>query len=97
MTLTASDLGVLTDLATALGIVRDGSTDPSWFGDPAAHLGRVLADVAVSLASVVLRALDHSEKRISVLDQPGFILFQSLLIHRFPQLNNRIFNHPLRH
>ena len=44
MTLTASDLGVLTDLATALGIVRDGSTDPSWFGDPAAHLGRVLAD-----------------------------------------------------
>ena len=44
MTLTASDLGVLGDLATALGIVKDGAADPTWFGDPAARLGTVLAD-----------------------------------------------------
>ncbi|HEX6786985.1 MAG TPA: hypothetical protein VF076_07290 [Acidimicrobiales bacterium] len=44
MTLTDSDLGVLGDLATALGIVKDGSADPEWFGDPADRLGTVLAD-----------------------------------------------------
>ena len=44
MSLTASDLGVLGDLATALGIIKDGSADPGWFGDPAARLGTVLAD-----------------------------------------------------
>jgi len=44
VSLNASDLGVLGDLATALGIVRDGSADPGWFGDPAARLGSMLAD-----------------------------------------------------
>ena len=52
MTVTASDLGVLSDLATALGIMRDGSPDPGWLGDPAARLGSVLADDAQRQALV---------------------------------------------
>ena len=44
MTITESDLGVLGDLATALGILKDGTTDPGWFGDPAARIGTILAD-----------------------------------------------------
>ena len=52
MTVTASDLGVLSDLATALGIMQDGSPDPGWFGDPAARLGSVLADDAQRQALV---------------------------------------------
>ena len=44
MTITDSDLGVLGDLATALGILKDGSTDPGWFGDPAARIGTMLSD-----------------------------------------------------
>ena len=52
MTVTASDLGVLSDLATALGIMRDGSPDPGWLGDPSARLGSVLADDAQRQALV---------------------------------------------
>ena len=44
MTMTAADLGVLGDLATALGIMQDGSPDAGWFGDPAARLKTVLSD-----------------------------------------------------
>jgi hypothetical protein len=46
VTLTATDFGAVADLATALGILRDGSPDPGWFGDPAARLGAVLSDDA---------------------------------------------------
>ena len=44
MTMTAEDLGVLGDLATALGIMRNGSADPGWFGDPGERLATVLSD-----------------------------------------------------
>ena len=44
MTAIGADLGVLADLATAIGLFRDGEPDPGWFGDPAARLTRVLAD-----------------------------------------------------
>ncbi|WP_123026001.1 DUF6603 domain-containing protein [Mycolicibacterium stellerae] len=44
MTVTAGDFGILGDLAAALGILRDGSPDPGWFGDPAGRLRAVLGD-----------------------------------------------------
>ena len=42
--MTTGDLGVLGDLATALGIMRGGSADPDWFGDPGERLATVLSD-----------------------------------------------------
>ena len=42
--MTDTDLGVLGDLATALGVMQDGSADPGWFGDPGARLKTVLSD-----------------------------------------------------
>ncbi len=45
MTVTADDLGVLGNLATAIGLLDSGGgPDPGWFGDPAASLSTMLAD-----------------------------------------------------
>jgi hypothetical protein len=37
------DLGVLGNLAEAIGLTNDGSFEPGWLGDPGSHLGAMLA------------------------------------------------------
>jgi large repetitive protein len=61
--MTAEDLGVLGDLATALGIMRDGSPDPGWFGDPGERLSTVLSDDAQrdALVSFLDSVLDDGD------------------------------------
>ena len=45
MTVTADDLGVLGNLATAVGLLdSDGEPNAGWFGDPAKSLSTMLAD-----------------------------------------------------
>ena len=45
MSITADNLGVLGNLATAIGLLdADGDPNPSWFGDPAESLSTMLAD-----------------------------------------------------
>jgi hypothetical protein len=45
MTVTADGLGILGDLAKALGMLdASGAPEPAWFGDPGTYLGQVLAD-----------------------------------------------------
>lgn len=45
MSITADDLGVLGNLATAIGLLdADGDPNPAWFGDPAESLSTILAD-----------------------------------------------------
>lgn len=39
-----SDLGVLSDLATALGLVHQGQFREDWLSDPSGHLARMLAE-----------------------------------------------------
>jgi len=39
----AADLGVLGNLAEAIGLTSDGSFEPGWLGDPGSHLGAMLA------------------------------------------------------
>jgi len=70
VTVTADDLGVLSDLATALGIMRDGSPDPGWLGDPAARLGTVLADDAQrqALVSFLDEVLDDGSVAAALVD-----------------------------
>ncbi|HEY1366381.1 MAG TPA: hypothetical protein VGF23_04685, partial [Gaiellaceae bacterium] len=45
MSVTADDLGVLGNLAKAIGLLDgDGDPNPGWFGDPSASLETILAD-----------------------------------------------------
>ena len=45
MSVTADDLGVLGNLATAIGLLDDdGDPNPDWFGDPEESLTTMLAD-----------------------------------------------------
>lgn len=47
MSIATSDLGVLGNLAIALGVFTpEGEPDPAWFGDPGRALGRMLANQA---------------------------------------------------
>ena len=43
MTMTADDLGVLGDLAEAIGLTDDGSFRADWLSDPGGHMARMLA------------------------------------------------------
>ena len=46
------DLGSITGLATALGVLTDGNPRPDWFADPARYLGTILTDDAQRTALV---------------------------------------------
>ena len=47
MTMTSGDLGVLEDLAIALGVFgADGQPNPNWIGDPGQYLSQMLANDA---------------------------------------------------
>ena len=46
------DLGSITGLATALGLLTDGNPRPDWFADPARYLGTMLTDDAQRTALV---------------------------------------------
>ena len=46
------DLGSITGLATALGVLTDGNPRPDWFADPARYLGTMLTDDAQRTALV---------------------------------------------
>ena len=53
MTIGKSDLGILSDLAVALGIFTpDGSPNPDWFGDPEASLTAMLSNAAQRAALI---------------------------------------------
>jgi hypothetical protein len=43
MTMTSDDLGVLSNLATAIGLFRDGSPNSDWFGHPDTYLKDMLS------------------------------------------------------
>jgi large repetitive protein len=84
MTLTASDLGVLGDLATALGIVKNGGPDPDWFKDPAARLGTMLSndDQRQALVSFLDAVLDDGASEI---DDQGRVRLP-IVAHNDPDL-----------
>jgi hypothetical protein len=44
MTMTTADLGVLGELATAIGLFEDGAPNSDWFGRPDHYLARMLSD-----------------------------------------------------
>ena len=44
MSLSGADLGVLADLAEALGLTNDGAFEAEWLSDPGKHLGAMLAN-----------------------------------------------------
>lgn len=52
MTMTGADLGVLGNLAEALGIFEDGSPNSDWIGRPDVYLSRMLSDDAQRQALV---------------------------------------------
>ena len=52
MTIGAADLGVLGNLAEALGIFRNGDPNPDWFGRPEDFLGTMLANEAQRAALI---------------------------------------------
>jgi large repetitive protein len=65
MTIAANDLGVLGNLAIALGIFRpDGDPDPDWFGDPGASLATMLEndDQRAALVAFVDEALGGADR-----------------------------------
>jgi hypothetical protein len=65
MTIAADNLGVLGNLAIALGIFRpDGDPDPDWFGDPGASLATMLEnnDQRAALVAFVDEALGGADR-----------------------------------
>src|SRR6476619_6397955 len=65
MAVAKSDLGILGDLAVALGIFTpSGSPDPDWFSDPAAALKEMLsnADQRHALIAFVDAALGGADR-----------------------------------
>src|SRR6185369_5498199 len=62
---TADDLGVLGNLAEAIGLTNDGSFEAGWLSDPGEHLGAMLAnerqrDALVAFIDEVLGAAERS-------------------------------------
>ncbi|HEV7575148.1 MAG TPA: hypothetical protein VGO85_03820, partial [Caldimonas sp.] len=64
MSVAASDLGVLGNLAEAIGLTHDGAFEPGWLGDPGAHLGAMLASERQrdALVAFVDEALGGAER-----------------------------------
>ena len=65
MSTTADDLGVLGNLAEAIGLTNDGAFEPGWLSDPGEHLGAMLAnerqrDALVAFIDEVLGGADRS-------------------------------------
>ncbi|HEX7537186.1 MAG TPA: DUF6603 domain-containing protein, partial [Dermatophilaceae bacterium] len=85
MTLTGSDLGLIGDLATALGLVRgDGEFEDGWLSSPGDHLKTILADdtqrdALVSFVDTVLGGAERSS-------DAGGLVWLPILEHAAPDL-----------
>src|SRR5215510_306314 len=85
MTLTGTDLGAVSDLAEALGLVDSGGTfQDSWLSDPGDHLATVLSNDAQrdALLRFVDEALGGGEQRTD----PAGLVWLPIVECRDPKL-----------